>query len=66
VTRPAIFVIRADGSGLRRLSPRNVWDESPAWSPVGRTLAFQRSRDLDDGLGTDIWVMSADGAERGA
>jgi TolB protein len=61
VTRPAIFVIRADGSGLRRLSPRGAYDESPAWSPDGRSIAFARSADVVSGLVTDIWVMLADG-----
>jgi Tol biopolymer transport system component len=36
-----IAVVRADGSGFRRLT-RNARDRSPAWSPDGRFLAFER------------------------
>jgi len=48
-----IAVIRTDGNGLRRLThdPR---DRSPAWSPAGRFLAFER-----DGV---LFVIKADGA----
>ena len=47
-----IAVVRADGSGLRELThhPR---DRSPAWSPDGRFLAFERQG--------RIYVMKADG-----
>jgi Tol biopolymer transport system component len=61
VTQPAIFVVDANGTGLRRLSPKGAHDEDPVWSPDGRSLAFARSADVVDGLETDIWVMNADG-----
>jgi Tol biopolymer transport system component len=48
----AIYVVNADGSGLRRLT-RNAF-EGPGWSPDGRKLIFVRSADL--------WVMNADGS----
>ena len=62
VTRPVIYVVRVDGSGLRRLSPHRVADEHPAWSPDGRMITFQRSFDLENELANDIWVMNADGS----
>src|SRR3954451_5368484 len=36
----ALFVVRADGTGLRRLTPRSsrVWDH--AWSPDGSVIAY--------------------------
>jgi Tol biopolymer transport system component len=61
VTRPAIYVVDADGSGLRRLSPRGAYDEEPSWSPDGERLAFSRSADVTDGLDTDLWVTNRDG-----
>ena len=62
VTRPTIFVVNADGSGLRRLSPPGKYDESPSWSPDGKRIVFARSADVSDGLDTDVWVMNRDGA----
>lgn len=46
-----IYVIGADGAGLRRLTSRYCND--PAWSPDGTKIAFDHNG--------DIWVMSAQG-----
>ncbi len=35
-----VFVIAADGSGLRRLTPTDSVASDPAWSPDGRRLAY--------------------------
>ena len=71
-----IFVMGKDGSGARRLTRVHCpaltgvcWDEAPAWSPDGRTIAFHRYGDT----GVDsrscgataacsaIWMVGADG-----
>ena len=33
---PDIYVMNADGSGLRRLTHRPGWEGSPVWSPAVR------------------------------
>ena len=65
-----IYVVNADGSGLRRLA-QNATVES--WSPDGRKLIFVRllhpkcrpARDTPPPpscQGADLWVMNADGS----
>ena len=35
-----LFIIRADGSGMRRLTPLGLDSDSPDWSPDGRWILF--------------------------
>jgi TolB protein len=56
-----IFVINADGSGLRRLTRNAVPDGDAAWSPDGRKIAFLSQ---GDGTGADVFVMNADGSDQ--
>ncbi len=56
-----IYVINADGSGLRRLTRNDVPDGGPTWSPDGQRIAFVSSRDR---TGDDIFVMNADGGDQ--
>jgi Tol biopolymer transport system component len=44
--RSHIYVIRADGTGLRRLTDSAPDDSSPTWSPDGRRIAFSRVGEL--------------------
>ena len=50
-TRPALWVMRADASGRRRVTAKPGWE--PAWSPDGSRIAFAS----DDG----IYVVNPDG-----
>jgi Tol biopolymer transport system component len=52
-----IYVIRADGTGLTRLTNNTVGDGQPAWSHDGTKIAFVRG----SGLGEEIYVMNANG-----
>ena len=57
-----IYVMNADGSGSRKLThnlTRNGgFSAEPAWSPDGRKIAFQSTRNGN----RDIYVMNADGS----
>ena len=50
-----IWVMEADGSNERRLSPPDANDRWPAWGPTGR-IAFVSAGDL--------WTMADDGSDR--
>ena len=52
-----IYVIREDGSGLRRLTANRAADYSPVWSPDGKRILFASNRDGDD----ELFVMDASG-----
>jgi hypothetical protein len=54
-----IYVINADGTGVRNLTASPNWDQEPAWSPDGRFIAFSSYRSGD----SEIYVMAADGTD---
>ena len=58
---PQIYVMNADGTGLRRLTrtARTVFDTTPAWSPDGRRIVFASSRAGYFNL--ELFSMRADG-----
>jgi Tol biopolymer transport system component len=55
---PEIYVINADGTGLKRLTNNRVWDQAPVWSPDGKMIAFFTIRNGD----AEIYVMNPDGS----
>jgi len=56
----SIFVVNADGTGMRELSIDSTTDEgSPTWSPDGEWIAFISSNVEEYG---DIWVIRPDGS----
>jgi TolB protein len=56
---PEVYVMDADGGGLRRLTRHAGYDGSPSWSPDGR-IAFSSSR----GGRSGVYIMDSHG--RGA
>ena len=50
-----VYVMRADGTGIRPLRRGRQWTGAPAWSPDGRRLALV--------AGGAVWVMNADGSD---
>lgn len=59
----ALYVMRADGSRQRRLTPAELsvsgGAEPPSWSPDGSRLAFS----ADSPMGSGVWVVRADGSD---
>jgi Tol biopolymer transport system component len=51
--RFGIYVMNADGSGLRQLTRAPGEDNGPQWSPDGTQIVYSHA--------TDLWVMNADG-----
>jgi Tol biopolymer transport system component len=59
-----VFTIDPTGSGLVNLT-NSGQETEPAWSPDGQRLAFTSARDDNTGdLGTEIYLMSADGTNQ--
>jgi TolB protein len=65
-----LYVVRGDGSDLRRLTTHAAFDGWPAWSPDGGSLAFVSHRDgvlalyrlpLDGGEATAVRLSPGDG-----
>jgi Tol biopolymer transport system component len=54
-----IFVVRADGNGLRQLTNDVAQDRNPSWSPDSKTITFASNRTSDS---HQIWTIGADGS----
>jgi Tol biopolymer transport system component len=62
-TKPSvhIYTINIDGSQLTKLTSDGI-NDSPAWSPDGKQIAFNSKRDPDGRH--KIWLMNADGSNQ--
>lgn len=56
-----IYLINADGSGLKQLTDDTFNDLHPSWSPDGTRIAFQSDRAA--GGGHELFLMNADGSD---
>ena len=56
-----IYVMDGDGSNQRRVTVHPARDESPAWSPDGKKIAFVSNRNNVNKDHKQIWVIDADG-----
>jgi len=64
-----LWIVRTDRRGARKIVGSSGWDESPAWSPDGSRIAFEKSiyeaGDREDILkAVDVWTAGADGRGR--
>jgi TolB protein len=49
--------MNADGTGVTQLNSGDFTDHDPVWSPDGKQIAFQSTRDGHE----EIYIMNADG-----
>ena len=54
-----LYVMRADGTDVRRLTQHDGWDGSPSWTPDGRAVVFYSERDGEP----RIYRMGLDGSQ---
>lgn len=56
-----IYVMNADGTGVRQLTHNTRHDEGPVWAPDGTRIAYTSG---PDDLNGDIWMMNSDGTDQ--
>jgi Tol biopolymer transport system component len=57
-----IYIMRADGSGQRRLTNVPGYDGGPFFSPDGRRIVWRRFD--EQGLIANVWTMNLDGTDQ--
>src|SRR5919109_605380 len=58
-----VWVVDADGTHMRDLTPKPSLDDSPAWSPDGRHILFGADRASHSPFGGDLFSMRPDGTD---
>jgi Tol biopolymer transport system component len=60
----AIFVVRVNGTGLRRITPWSGDYAEPSWSPDGSRVVFNSWFDAHPGQSANVFTARADGSGR--
>ena len=55
-----VFVMNADGTGVKRLTTNPYEDAEPSWSPDGTRIVWSAT----DRSYSSIWTMNADGSDK--
>lgn len=60
--RSAVFVMNADGSNARRITPWALRaGDHPDWSPAGKRILFHSNQDGPDAISANIYTIRPDG-----
>jgi Tol biopolymer transport system component len=57
-----LYVMNADGTGLKRLTRNRGDDHAPSWSPDGRRIAFASDRNYPDTFNYELYSIRPDGS----
>lgn len=57
--KPALYILSAEGSGVRQITNGEQEDQYAAWSPDGQLIAFSR---VEAGGGFDLYTIRPDGS----
>ena len=59
----SIYVMNDGGTGIRRLTDNQFWEDLPRWSPDGTQIAFDRNLEKDIQK-YQLFIMNADGTNQ--
>src|SRR6185436_343314 len=59
-----LYILSADGTGVRQLTSGPTWDSNPEWSPDGTRIAFYRAGAIwtITSIGSGARMVAPDGA----
>src|SRR5918992_1576892 len=57
-----LYVMNADGTGLKRLTRNRGDDHAPSWSPDGRRIAFASDRNYPDTFNHELYSIRPNGS----